>query len=172
MYRRAREIAARRLQRSTAVRKAVGVVGPRRLRPAAMLGFRAGRYFGDRGGRSLPIVVVVSTGLQDADAERLARTVEYAQVVTGSFRPLFVIDRGEFGPFRARGYIVERVMRPDELAAVNPADSYPEYLFDRVTAIAREYGAKSVVPLPAGALAETDAVLLRLIGAPGAALRK
>lgn len=60
-------------------------------------------------------------------------------------------------------------MRADELAAVNPRDSYSEYLFSRLSSIAQDYGAVSVVPLPAGSAGALRGPLARLVGAMPAA---
>lgn len=132
-------------------------------RPAADI--RPGRFFPDGQGRKLPIVVLVATGLQAGDAERLVHEVEIAQMTTGTFRPLFVVDTSELRPFRDRGYAVEHVMTQEGYAAVNPHDSYVEYLFSRTTAICRAYGAHAVVPLPPGDPTALSRPVLRLIGA-------
>lgn len=163
----------RRIRRSIAVwfrstrpaRRLAAVLTPPGWDGTRTMHFRPGRYFADDDARNLPIVVVVATGLQPGDAERLAREFERAQLLAGSFRPLFVIDTGEFAPFRSRGYVVERVMRRDELAAANPRDSYGEYLFSRLQSIAHDYGAASIVPLPAGDPGALSGPLTRLVGA-------
>ncbi|NED94085.1 hypothetical protein G1H11_02045 [Phytoactinopolyspora alkaliphila] len=129
------------------------------------MGFRPGRYFTDVEARHLPVVVIVVIGFEGDATERLAREIESAQMLTGSFRPLFVIDTPHFGPFRSRGFAVERVMRAEELAAANPLDSYGDYLFDRVRSIARDYGASSVVPVPAEAADSMRGLTARLVGA-------
>lgn len=126
---------------------------------------RAGRRFTDAKARRLPIVVFVAQGLGAGAAEDLAREVELAQLSTRSFRPLFVIDSADFAPFRHRGYVVERVMPAEELAAVNPEDDHGEYVYSRIAAIARGYRAASVVPVPAGSLDAMRGSLLRLVGA-------
>jgi hypothetical protein len=128
------------------------------------MGIRAGQHFLKGSARKLPIVVIVATSLRSGEAESLAREVERAQIVTGTFRPLFVIDTAEFGPFRRRGYVVERVMPPEELAAANPGDAHGDYLFERISSIVRTYGATSVVPVAAGSAHALDGSLLRLIG--------
>lgn len=123
----------------------------RSLLPASARGrclplrIRAGHHFTDEKARGLPIVVIVAQGLGEGAAEDLAREVGAVQVSTRSFRPLFVIDGADFAPFRQRGYVVERIMRPEGLAAVNPADDYGEYLDTRIAAIARGYRAAAVV---------------------------
>lgn len=129
------------------------------------LNIRAGRFMDDEARRQLPIVVIVATGRGSANAERLAATVERAQVLAGSFRPLFVIDHGMFAPFRMRGFAVEHVMSESAFAAVRPHDSYAEYVYGRVASITRSYGARSVVPVDAGGLSDPES--LRLIGAVG-----
>jgi hypothetical protein len=126
--------------------------------------FRSGRYFADGGASALPVVAVVATGLREGDAEHVAREFEHAQVMAGSFRPLFVIDNADFAPFRSRGYAVERVMRADELAAANPDDSYGEYVFTRLQSISRDYGVRSVVPV-SGQTSALDPWAVRLVGA-------
>jgi hypothetical protein len=135
------------------------------VKPPRPLRIRPGRYFPTGAARRLPIVVVVATGLRDGEAEELAREFEYAQMMTGSFRPLFVIDSGDFAPFRRRGYVVERVMNAQELASLNPRDAYGEYLFSRISTISRGYRAVSVVPYASGSLDVLRGPLLRLIGA-------
>jgi hypothetical protein len=129
------------------------------------LDIHPGRFFAQDKGRQLPVVVVVATGMDVGDAERLAAAVERAQFLTGSFRPLFVVDSAEFAPFRTRGYAVERVMPVAAYAEVSPHDSYAEYLYGRVSSVARGYRAASVVPMPAQLI--EDDLMLRLIGVNG-----
>jgi hypothetical protein len=150
-----------------AVRVAKRLAGPERTASAAVpaMGFRPGRYFADDGARRLPVVVIVATGMGEGDAETLAREFEHAQMMTGSFRPLFVIDNADFTPFRSRGFVVERVMRADELRVANPHDSHGEYLFSRLRSITRDYGAVSVVPIPPGAADSLKGTMARLVGA-------
>lgn len=172
-YYRARTAAVRALRRIPGIRAAARAVmadelGGMRSRAAvremaAPLDIRPGRFFAEQKGRTLPVVVFVATSIAAGDGEKLAAAVEQAQYLTGSFRPLFVIDAGQFGPFRARGFAVEYVMAREAYLRVNPADSYPEYLLARVSSIARAYRAASVVPLRPDAL--PDSVQLRLVGA-------
>lgn len=132
-------------------------------RNGSRLDIRAGRYVDDRARRDLPIVVIVATGSESVDCDGLAAAVEQAQVLTGSFRPLFVVDHGAFAPFRARGFAVEHVMSESSFTAVRPHDTYADYLYRRVASITRSYGAQSVVPLNAGD--QLDPRSLCLIGA-------
>lgn len=164
---------------SGAVRRVARIARGRSLRAAWLAGsaasaaasigrqpmrIRAGRHFTDSRARRLPIVVIVALGLADGAAEDLAQGVERTQLSTRSFRPLFVIDSTEFAPFRRRGYVVERVMPADELAAVNPGDDYDEYLYSRVSTIARMYRVASVVPVLPGSLDDLRGSLIRLVG--------
>jgi hypothetical protein len=170
--RRSREILGRAARKVRVSRWIVRVLRPHRFAAPPPVGevrarplrIRPGRYFPPGVGRRLPIVVVVATGLRDGEAEELAREFEYAQMMTGSFRPLFVIDSGDFGPFRRRGYVVERVMSEKELAKTNPEDAYGEYLFSRLSTITSAYRAVSVVPFASGSLDILKGPLLRLIG--------
>ncbi|NEE01445.1 hypothetical protein [Phytoactinopolyspora halotolerans] len=168
-YRAARRLAGRALRRSDLAmriaRRLSGSAAPRTSGQHRSMAFRPGRYFVQDGARRLPVVVVVATGLTDGEAERIAREFEYAQMMTGSFRPLFVIDSADFAPFRSRGYVVERVMRAHELAVASPGDSYGEYLFSRLRSIASDYGAASIVPLPEGSAATLRGSTARLVGA-------
>lgn len=167
-YRTVRRTVGQSLRRSPmAVRVAHAVAGisPAEIEARRPMRFRPGRYFDDADARDLPIVVFVATGVSGEEADLLGRQVEHAQMMTGSFRPLFVVDQADFAPFRSRGYVVERVMDAEELARANPFDSHAEYVFGRVRSIARDYGAISVVPVPAGAVAAMDGVALRLVGA-------
>lgn len=130
------------------------------------LDIRPGRmFYGDVQGRSLPIVVVVCLGMRQGDAEELAAAVERAQLTTGSFRPLFVVDGGELAPFRTRGYAVEALMDRETYARLNPHDAHTEYVFERVAAVCAAYRARAVVPLSPAGLAATPDHVLRLIGA-------
>lgn len=175
-----------RMPGSRAMRRVAGIARGRSIRTVRLAGsaasaaasigrqpmrIRAGRHFTDRRARRLPIVVIVAAGLSDGAAEDLAREVERTQLSTRSFRPLFVIDSADFAPFRRRGYVVERVMPAGELAAVNPGDDYDEYLYSRVSAIARLYQVASVVPVPSGSLDNLRGSLIRLVGTiPGKAV--
>jgi hypothetical protein len=123
---------------------------------------RPGRHLAGGAARNLPTIVIVAQGLGDGDAEKLAGDIEQIQISTRSFRPLFVIDNADFAPFRQRGYVVERVMPADELAAVNPGDDHGEYVRSRIAAITRIYRAASVVPLPTGGQSDMHDPLVRL----------
>lgn len=131
-----------------------GAVPPMDIRP--------GRFFtGDRG-RTLPVIAIVALGANPGDAEKLADTVERAQYLTGSFRPLLVVDGGELAPFRARGFAVEHVMSEAAFRALNPEDSYNEYVLHRVGSIVSDYRALAALPVPPDG---GDPFQLRLIGA-------
>jgi len=135
------------------------------IRPSPRpMDIRPGRFFEPGRGRSLPVVVFVATGLCPGDAELLAREVEAAQFMTGSFRPLFVVDGAEMRPFRAREMAVEHVVPREQFEATNPYDSWNEYLYDRVASIARSYRATSVVPLPPSGVGSLPPEVLRLAG--------
>lgn len=145
------------------------VLGPTQgTRRARTVDIRPGRMVtGETQGRRLPVVVVVAVGLGPGDAERLAAAIERAQLTTGTFRPLAVIDTGDLGAFRARGYAVEAVMSESVFARVNPHEAWSEYLFERVTVIASGYGARSVVPVDPASLDRLPDHVLRLVGATG-----
>jgi hypothetical protein len=166
-YRALRARAASTLRRSSlALRVAHMVAGStKKSGQRTAMSFRPGRYFAGESARRLPVVVIVATGLGEEDTEGLAREIERAQMLAGSFRPLFVVDTAQFSPFRSRGYAVERVMTAGELAAANPLDSYGDYLFDRVRSIARDYSASSVVPIPAESAGAMHGLTARLVGA-------
>lgn len=166
-YRALRRRLVTRLNSSHVGARVINTLKRRSAQPTAggPLGIRPGRTLTGRAARTLPVVVIVATQLGPGDADRIARRVEHAQMMTGSFRPLFVIDNADFAPFRSRGFVVERVMRAEELASFNPDDSHAEYVFSRVRAIARDYGASSVVPLTPDALDSLPQSLTRLIGA-------
>ncbi len=149
--------------RALVPRRGARRVGRRGGSSGVRLNIRAGRYVDDSARQELPIVVIVATGDRAADAERLAASVERAQVLTGSFRPLFVIDHGWFTPFRTRGYAVEHVMSESAFAAVRPHDLYSDYVFRRVASVTRSYGARSVVPVADDGVLDPES--LRLIGA-------
>lgn len=131
-----------------------------------VLDIRPGRMFiGEKQGRRLPVVVVAALGLELGDAERLAERLERAQLTTGTFRPLVVIDTGELAPFRRRGYAVEAVMSRSSYERVNPHDAYTEYVYERVSELSAEYGARAVVPVNHATLEHMPDSVLRLIGA-------
>lgn len=178
--------AGRRLVAYPRVRAAAVAVG--RRFPAAkqlgrrVLGIRAGsERFGSggaridiRGGlmtlaaqsRTWPIVVFAALDLSPGDTEVVADAVERAQLTSGRFKPLFLVDSGELAPFRVRNYAVETVMAERMYTLVNPQDSYPEYVYERTESIAAAYGVRAVVPLSIEALrAQPTTYLLRLVGA-------
>jgi len=158
---------ANRMPSIRAIGNAVLGVPPATTR-RPVLDIRPGRMFwGDLQGRRLPIVVVVAVGLEPGNGETLALEIEQAQLATGTFRPLVVVDGGELAPFRRRGFAVEAVMSEDAYAQVNPQDAWSEYLFERVNAIVRAYGATSVVPWTATGWQGTPRHVLRLLGALG-----
>lgn len=116
-------------------------------------------------GRDWPLVVVVALGLETGSTEIVADAVERAQLTSGRFRPIFLVDSGELGPFRQRSYAVETVMTRSTYARVNPQDSYGDYLADRTLSIVTSYGARSVVPVSVAALrAGFPSDELRLMG--------
>lgn len=128
------------------------------------MGIRPGKHLTAAEARELPIVVIVAEGLGKGGAEQLAGQIEQIQLSTRSFRPLFVIDNADLAPFRQRGYVVERIMPPAELAAVNPGDDHVEYVRSRLAAISRSYGAAAVVPIPATGADDVRDPLVRLAG--------
>lgn len=130
------------------------------------LDIRPGRMFtGEKQGRRLPIVIIVALELQPGDAVRLAERVERAQLTTGTFRPLVVVDTGELGPFRTRGYAVETLMPRTSYERVNPHDAHTEYVYERVRQLSVDYGARAVIPMDRSALDQMPDPVLRLIGA-------
>ncbi|HEY9412159.1 MAG TPA: hypothetical protein VIP77_21455 [Jiangellaceae bacterium] len=161
--------AARRIPGMRALARAVlaDEVGNARTRLLRRGGFDQldippGRFFAEGRGRNLPTIALVCTGMAAGDAERVAAAVEQAQYLTGSFRPLFVVDSAELSAFRSRGHAVEHLMSEDDFHGVEPSGSYPEYLTARMTSISRSYGVSGTVPLQPDAL--PDPVMLRMIG--------
>lgn len=164
VHRTALRVAAR-LPAIKGVGRALLGTPPAKKRRTKALDIRPGRMFTEVQGRRLPVVVLVALGHDVDGLELLADRVERAQLTTGSFRPLFVVDRGVFAPFRSRNYAVEVVMDEAAYREVNPHDAYGEYLFERVEAIASAYGARSVVPLGPEVLVAAPDHVLRLVGA-------
>jgi hypothetical protein len=144
------------------------VLGPVHSTRRPVLDVRPGRMFvGGVQGRALPIVVIVAVDLPAGAGEDLAREVEHAQLGSGTFRPVVVIDSGDLAAFRRRGHVVEAVMPRATFEQVNPQDSWSEYLYERVNAIVAAYGATSVVPWTTEGWARTPRHVLRLMGALG-----
>lgn len=151
----------RRLPAGTLLLEAVADLVRPVPRPADI---HPGRFFELGRGRTLPIVLFVATGMAEGGSDEIARRVELAQAMTGSFRPLFLVDGTELRPFRIRQYAVERIMPREEFEALNPYDSWAEYLYERTASIARSYRATSVVPLPCGGAERVPDEMLRLVG--------
>ncbi|GEK17148.1 hypothetical protein CPE01_08810 [Cellulomonas persica] len=139
--------------------------GSRHLHGKPRVDIRGGHMLLPHQGRRWPIVLVVALGLEPGDTEVVADAIERVQLTTGRFRPLFLVDSGQLGPFRSRSYAVETVMPRAMYACVNPQDSYGDYLADRTQSIVHAYGVRSVVPVSVAAL--RDGVRpdeLRLLG--------
>lgn len=139
--------------------------GSRHLHGKPRVDIRGGHMLLPHQGRRWPIVLVVALGLEPGDTEVVADAIERVQLTTGRFRPLFLVDSGQLGPFRSRSYAVETVMPRAMYARVNPQDSYGDYLADRTLSIVQTYGVRSVVPVSVAAL--RDGVRpdeLRLLG--------
>jgi hypothetical protein len=158
--------AARSPQVAQLARRMLGTAGGR-TGPGFVprIDIRGGHMMLDTQRGRWPIVVVVALGLQPGDTEAVADLVERAQLTSGRFRPLFLVDSGELGPFRARSYAVETVMRPETYARVNPQDSYAAYVYERTESICAAYGVRAVVPLSREAVLAGDVATVRLIGA-------
>ncbi|WP_028049438.1 hypothetical protein [Cellulomonas sp. URHD0024] len=138
---------------------------PKRRRTGKVrIDIRSGHMMLPGQGSRWPITVVVAVGCTAGDTERLAAAVERAQLTSGRFRPLFVVDSGELAPFRSRNYAVEVVMPRGTYARVNAQDSYGEYLYERVSQIVSTYGARSVVPVVPSAIEDMSGDVLRLVG--------
>jgi len=131
----------------------------------ARIDIRSGAMHLPGQGSHWPIVVVVCLGLAPGDTQVLAAAVERAQLTSGRFRPLFLVDSGELAAFRSRSYAVETVMPRSMYARVNPHDSYAEYVYERTRSIVAAYGARAVVPVSMEALGSMPTMVLRLIGA-------
>jgi len=135
-------------------------------RPA--IDIRGGHMLLEHQGQYWPIVVFVALDLEPGDTELVADAVERAQLTSGQFKPLFLVDSGQLGPFRSRSYAVETVMPRAMYARVNPQDSYGDYLAERTSSIVTAYGARSVVPLSiASVRAGIAPDELRLVGQLG-----
>lgn len=119
----------------------------------------------------LPVVGVLATGLDDARAEQLIADLAALQRETGSFRPVFVLDRPVFAAGRGLGYVVEHVVPEREWASGAFGEvPWPDYLARRLGSVIDHYQlwhlVRAQVPQDGGraSLARVDEALLRVLG--------
>lgn len=119
----------------------------------------------------LPVVGVLAMGLDDTQAEQLLADLAELQRATGSFRPVFVLDRPVFAAARRLGYVVEHVVSEREWASGTFGEvPWPDYLARRLGSVIDHYQlwhlVRAQVPQGGGRvqLSTVDEALLRVLG--------
>lgn len=88
----------------------------------------------------LPVVGVLATGLDDAQAERLMGDLADLQRRTRSFRPVLILDRPVFTAARRHGYVVEHVVPEQEWASGDFGGTvWADYLARRLGSVVDHY---------------------------------
>lgn len=158
---RALRTARRRVRRR--LRRALGLRAPARRPPAGGVPVKAQGHrpptptrrpgVSVKGGRHLhpeqwtrvPVVLVVTFGL---DAARLADTVAsvaWQQTLQQSFAPVFVTDRTDPTAFRAHDYLYEYVMPLEDWSTFHDPELWPAFVTERLAELCALYRPQSVV---------------------------
>jgi hypothetical protein len=118
----------------------------------------AGALLGGLGTEQLPVALVLLVGTPPDAVGAVVQEVAELQVLSASFRPVFVLDSPTFGPVRRYGYPVELVIRRDEWT--DPATSWEEYLTMRITSIQNHFQSTGMVRVGPQGLDEVDRAVL------------
>lgn len=105
----------------------------------------AGNVIAGQGLDNLPVILVNLVGAHGHDVPDLVEEVAQEQLLTGGFRPVFLIDGDYFSIIRQYGYPVEHVI--DRNSWSEEAGSWQEYLAQRLRQMRRVYSASGMVDL-------------------------
>ena len=140
---RALRTARRRVRRR--LRRALGLRAPARRPPAVGLPVKGGRHLHPEQWTRVPVVLVVTFGL---DAARLADTVAsvaWQQTLQQSFAPVFVTDRTDPTAFRAHDYLYEYVMPLEDWSTFHDPELWPAFVTERLAELCALYRPQSVM---------------------------
>lgn len=168
-FRRARRRVVKALRRNRRARRLAhqifAVRGTRTSLTLAPADLAAGNLLGGVGTETLPVVLVLLIERPLDDVASVVQEVAELQVLTASFRPLFVIDTQAFAAVRRFGYPVELVISRadwnDARAEWNDAaGSWDTYLRQRLASIVKRYRTSGAVRATSGTLDPIDRALL------------
>lgn len=121
----------------------------------------AGRLLVGDGIDRLPVIAFDLTGMSGDQMHRAVESTAAHQLITGAFKPVFIMDQPEFGATRAYGYLAELLVAADEWRADQAARA--DYLRRRLDSILSAYGCVAVIRPSADGLGEVSRVLIERI---------
>ena len=122
----------------------------------------AGNVIGGLGLDNLPVVVVNLVGADPDAVPGLVEAVAQEQVLTGGFRPVFLIDGDYFAEIRQYDYPVDHVI--PKASWPGASEDWERYVVDRLRQMRRSYSAIALVdPIRAG---DTAMLFLSTLDAP------
>ena len=112
----------------------------------------------------LPVVGFFATGLTDEQAAHVMADVAASQRETGSFRPVFLLDRPIFGTARHHGYVLEHIVpQEDWVGGLFGQVAWKDYLATRLASAVDSYQLWQLLQLEPTGLSELDRALLRAL---------
>jgi hypothetical protein len=111
-----------------------------------------GDLLSGHGAQLLPVIAFDLTGMAEPDLHSAVESIAAHQLITGSFKPVFLIDRPEFGPMRTYGYLAELLIAPDEWRG-DPS-SRSAYVRRRLDSILQAYACAELVRVSGDGLSE------------------
>lgn len=167
-YRLALEEVLPRVRRSpTLTDLAWRVFAPRHGAGHVDVPLRGGRHVTGPDVSRLPVVGVLATGLEEAEAEGLIERVAALQAELATFRPLFVLDRPVFAAARRHDVVLELLVPRAAFAGGGhggPA-GWEDHVARRVAGIVDHYQLWHLARAGADGLDPLDERLVRAIGA-------
>lgn len=124
-------------------------------------GVTPGRLVAGHGTDRLPVIAFDLTGMSEDQIRCAVESTAAHQLITGSFKPVFVMDRPEFSATRAYGYLAELVVAPEEWRGDQAART--DYLRRRLDSILAAYGCAAVIRPRADGLGEVGRLLIERV---------
>jgi hypothetical protein len=120
-----------------------------------------GRLISGHGVEHLPVIAFDLTGMDEEQISCAVDSIAAHQLIAASFKPLFLIDRPEFGTIRSYGYLAELLIAHDEWR--NDSGDRIDYVRSRLDSIERDYACAAVVRGDAQGLGEIGTLLIERI---------
>lgn len=124
-------------------------------------GVTPGRLVAGDGSDRLPVIAFDLTAMSEDQIRQAVESTAEHQLITGSFKPVFIMDQPEFGATRAYGYLAELLVAPDEWRGDRAERT--KYLRDRLESILGAYGCAAVIRPTTDGLGEVNRILIERI---------
>ena len=117
-----------------------------------------GRLVSGYGVRELPVIAFDLTGMSEDQVRSAVDGIAGYQLISGSFKPVLLLDQPSFGPIRAYGYVAELIIAADEWQA---NDSQRErYVQLRLQSIMIDYGCAGIIRASPEGMGEVSAAVI------------